>query len=218
MRSTSFSQKVFVFLACIINMIVVVSLLAFVLWDRVAEKTNPLADMLMKLINTAPGITVIVVATVLIFLNILALIIMFFPGRRFETHYRLENEKGELSVAVTALEDIITKAVRAMGGIADAKVKVQVSRKQSNKPGRVHAIVVLQNERDIFKIKEAVQDVMEKRLHEVIQIEGEMRYDCETQRFKLKRNTSETVSSQSSEKDEGQYFGPKYPVHKSTES
>ena len=128
--------------------------------------------------------------------------------RRFYRFRPVEfkNKRGVIQVTSFALEESLTKTLRALDDVASARVAVRVPVRPRGQI-RVRAALVLWERDDVVAAQRAIQDRLEERFREIITTDQPVRFDVVLRRLRSREE------GESGAAEEGMPFvGPEYPV------
>jgi len=207
------------FLMRMINWLIVVALSLFTL--SYALDYGPAQDLLTRAVNIdlrLLTVIVIVVAGLLIFLNLIALLGL--GRKKYLKYLKFNNPKGAVMVSTSALQESLTRALLQHPQVHDSKVAVLVSRGRK-KPIRVLASATLWEGTDIVGTQSKIQEILEKKFKDILKIEEKVVYDIRLERFKFEKGGARPGPDKPIdlvEDEQAHFTGIRYPIEEDEEN
>lgn len=167
----------------------------------------------VNLNNPSLRIILVVLAAYLVLFNLLYIVGGLFT-RKYATHIKLDIVQGGFSIALSAIENSLRRAIRQLPDVHDVHVRIYKDKKSEIKPVRIHASFSTWEGIKVKEVTEKIQGVIRMRFNEIIEVKEPPIFDIAL--VNIVDKESKKAESRKKEKGlpgrEKMFYGPEYPI------
>jgi len=154
----------------------------------------------------------VVVAVYLVLFNVLFVTVNFLFSK-YATHLEFAAPEGHVSVAVSAIEESLTRAARAIQEVEDVRVTVTKERQNQAKPLHVFASCTTWEGVNVPELTDKIRGVLKQRMKEIADLPEAPVFDVHITKILEKEEPKEKPPSKKDAKKAAELFhGPEYPI------
>lgn len=139
-------------------------------------------------------------------------------GLMYDSYLRRDTEAGEVKVAVSALEDILTRTALEQPEVHDIRVRLLVEKGEKS-PITAVARGSFWDVPDQLSIQEKIQNILRARFDEILNVDRPVKFHVAVERFRFARSeekkpptTKKKTGSELLDLSDSSFHGPRYPV------
>ena len=134
--------------------------------------------------------------------------------RQYATHLKLNADKGDFSIALSAIENSLRRSVKKLPEVHDVHIRIYKSKKALAKPMRIHTSLSVWEGTRVKELTEKIQEVIRLRFNEIVEVAEEPVFEIAITNM-VERDARRTESrKKDSGNDPRMFYGPEYPISK----
>ncbi|MEK7448609.1 MAG: hypothetical protein AAB019_03890 [Planctomycetota bacterium] len=133
--------------------------------------------------------------------------------RRYISHIKLGIESGNFSIAISAIENSLKRALKKLPDINDAHVRIYKERSKVDKPVRVYTTYSAWDGTNIKEVTDKIQSVVRMRFQEIVETKEPPVFEIVL--YNIVEKDRKKVDAKRSEKELAEkkmFYGPEYPI------
>lgn len=130
---------------------------------------------------------------------------------RYDTHFRIRSNNLEVTIALSAVEESLRRAVQKLPEIYDVWVRIYKEKNREEKPLRIYAGYSTFEGTNVKEVTDKIREVIRLRFQEIIDIPQEPEFEIALTKFTSKEpRKADTRRSKAGV--EADFRGPQYPT------
>jgi hypothetical protein len=159
-----------------------------------------------------PRVAAVVVAVYLVLFNVLFVTVNFLFSK-YATHLEYASGEGNVSVAISAVEDSLVRSAREIHDLDDVRISVYKVRQNPAKPVRVFASCVTWEGVSVPELTEKIRALLKARMKDIADLPEAPVFDIHVAKIQERAEPKEKAPSKKDAKKAAEMFhGPEYPV------
>lgn len=155
---------------------------------------------------------VVVAAVYLALFNVLFVTVNFLFSK-YATHLDFTTSEGVVSIAMSAIEESLTRAARTITDVQDVRISLYKERQNTAKPLHVFASCTTWEEINLRELTEKLRGVLKQRMKEIAELPEAPVFDIHISRIHEKEVPKEKPPSKKDARKAAELFhGPEYPI------
>ncbi|MEK7469414.1 MAG: hypothetical protein AAB074_18725 [Planctomycetota bacterium] len=196
------------------GLVAVVAAVAALLWavNILTPDHLVLATQYLSPLGLWPRVAAVVVAVYLVLFNVLFVTVNFLFSK-YATHLEYAASEGNVSIAISAVEDSLVRSAREISDLEDVRISVYKVRQNPAKPVRVFASCVTWEGVSVPELTEKIRALLKARLKEIADLPEAPLFDIHVAKIQERAEPKEKSPSKKDAKKAAEMFhGPEYPV------
>lgn len=147
----------------------------------------------------------------LILFNLLYLLGRWFT-RNYASSVKVTSPSGSFSIAISAIENSLRRAVKKLPEIHDAHIRVYKDRKNEAKPIQIYATFSVWEGVNVTEVTDKIRSAITIRFSEIIEVKEAPTFTIILSNIVERDRKSDSKKKDKDLNDTKMFFGPEYPI------